>query len=165
MKSRLNRLKNAKLVAGDREAMVRPAGPGSVACGAAEYGLSVRKVRKGKQRYATGGMEALANAGSGSKRWRCSLTSAEMARIHDLRQARGIGDERALLSVICHSTVFPVFRKLGLSRPASLEPTPAVRRLEWAGSEDMRHVEIKRLCRMDGIGQRKAGMLSAYVAD
>ena len=50
MESRLNRHKNTKHVAGDREGMVRRRRSSSVATVAADYGLSVRKVRKWKQR-------------------------------------------------------------------------------------------------------------------
>lgn len=132
-------------------------GSKSVAAVAADYGLSVRTVRKWKHRYAAGGFEALADASSRPKRCRCSLSETDMAQIHELRKGRKTGDEIALLLGLCRSTVFRALRKLGLSRLASLEPKPAVHRYEWASPGDMLHVDIKRLGKIDGIGHRKAG--------
>ncbi len=123
--------------------MVRRLGAKSVAAVAADYGLSTRTVRKWKHRYAVGGVESLAGASSRPKRCRCSLTKADMARIHELRKGRKTGDEIALLLGLCRSTVFRALRKLGLSRLASLEPKTAVHRYEWDSPGDMLHVGHK----------------------
>lgn len=127
-------------------------------CRAADYGLSVRTVSKWKHRYAVGGVEALSDTSSRPKRCRCSLTKEDMARIRELRIGRKTGDEIALLLGLCRSTVFRALRKLGLSRLASLEPKPAVRRYEWDNPGDMLNVDIKRLGKIDGMGHRKAGI-------
>ena len=137
--------------------MVRRLGTKSAPAVAADYGLSVRTVRKWKHRYDVGGFEALADASSRPKRCRCSLTKAEMAQIHELRKGRKTGDEIARLLGLHRSTVFRTLRKLGLSRLASLEPNPPVQRYEWESPGDMLHVDIKRLGKIDGVGHRKAG--------
>ena len=157
MGRRVNSHKNAKLTARGREEMVRRLGTKGAAAVAADYGLSVRTVRKWKHRYAVGGVEALADASSRPKRCRCSLTSEDMSQIHELRIARKTGDEIALLLGLRRSTVFRALRKLGLSRLSSLEPKPPVQRYEWDSPGDMLHVDIKRLGKIDGIGHRKAG--------
>ncbi len=137
--------------------MVRRLGTKAAAAVAADYGLSVRTVRKWKHRYAMGGVEALADASSRPKRCRCSLTSEDMSQIHELRITRKTGDEIALLLGLRRSTVFRALRKLGLSRLSPLEPKPPVQRYEWDSPGDMLHVDIKRLGKIDGIGHRKAG--------
>ena len=137
--------------------MVRRLVTKSTAAVAADYGLSVRTVRKWKHRYAVGGSAALADASSRPKRCRCRLTSEDMTHIHELRLSRKTGDEIALLLDLHRSTVFRALRKLGLSRLASLEPKTPAQRYEWASPGDMLHVDIKRLGKIDGIGHRKAG--------
>lgn len=139
-----------------RRLMTKPA-----AAVAADYGLSIRTVRKWQQCYAAGGVEALADASSRTKRCRCNLTNADMNRIHDLRRSRKSGDEIALHLGLCRCTVFRALRKLGLSRLSSLEPKPVLRRYEWDSPGDMLHVDIKRLGKIDGIGHRKAGTRQA----
>ena len=137
--------------------MVRRLGTKSAAAVAADYGVSVRTVRKWKHRYAAGGSEALADASSRPRRCRGSLTDEEIARIHELRKGRKTGDEIALLLGLRRSTVYRALRKMGLSRLASLEPKPTVQRYEWGSPGDMLHVDIKRLGKLDGIDHRKAG--------
>ena len=137
--------------------MVRRLEGKSTAAVAADYGLSIRTVRKWKHRYAVGGIEALADTSSRPKRSRSRLTRKDMARIHGLRKERKTGDEIALLLGQSRSAGFRALRNLGLSRLASLEPKPEVRRYEWGGPGDMLHLDIKRLGKIDGIGHRKAG--------
>ena len=137
--------------------MVRRLETKSAADVAADYGLSVRTVRKWKYRYAVGSSETLVDASSRPKRCRCSLTKSKMAQIHELSQGRKTGDEIALLFGVCRSTVFRALRKPGLSRLSLQKSKPAVPRYEWDSPVDMLHVDIKRLGMIDGIGHRKAG--------
>ena len=117
----------------------------SAAAVAADYGLSIRTVRKWKRQYVMEGAEALADASSRPKRSRCSLTSETLNRMHALRKERNTGEEIALFLGLCQSTVFRGLCKLGLSRLTSLEPKPEVRRYEWNSPGDMLHVDIKGL--------------------
>lgn len=118
----MNSHKNAKLTARGREEMVRRLEGKSAAAVAAEYGLSIRTVRKWKHRYAVGGVAALVDASSRPKGCRSRLTREDMARIHGLRKERKSGDEIALLLGQSRSTVFRALRNLGLSRLSLWNP-------------------------------------------
>lgn len=112
----MNSHKNAKLTVRGREEMVRRLEIKSAAAVAADYGLSIRTVRKWKHRYAVGGIEELADVSSRPKRCRSRLTGENMARIHGLRKERKTGDEIVLLLGQSRSAVFRALRNLGRSR-------------------------------------------------
>lgn len=87
----MNSHKNAKLTARGREEMVRRLEGKSAAAVAADYGLSIRTVRKWKHRYAVGGVAALVDASSRPKRCRSRLTREDGT---DTWLAEGTQDRR-----------------------------------------------------------------------
>lgn len=55
------------------------------------------------------------------------------------------------------STVGLELRRLGLNRLPRLEPKPPVMRYEHEKPEDMIHLDIKKLGKIDGVGHRVTG--------
>ena len=120
-------------------------------------GVSVKTVRKWRDRYRAAGPAGLADR---SSRPRCSPTRLDgraEAEIETLRRQRMSGPAIARRLQRPVSTVGAVLRRRGLGRLRALEPRPAVIRYERERPGELIHFDIKKLGRIDGFGHRITG--------
>ena len=157
----MNSHKNAKLTAKGREEMVRRMYFQPAAVVAAGFGVSVRTARKWKNRYLTGGIEALADKSSRPNRCHNKLNRWLSDKVLALRRERLTGDKIALELRLCRSSVYRILRKHGLSRLRSLEEKAPVVRYQWEKAGQMLHLDVKKLGKIDGVGHRIVGLGNA----
>ena len=85
---------------------------------------------------------------------------ARTAAILAYRQQRATAWEIRGTVGMPRSTATRVLHRAGLNRVSQLDPTPVVQRYEWPHASDLRHLDIKPLARIVGVGHRVHGDLS-----
>jgi transposase InsO family protein len=156
--------RKAKTTPASRLALVQRALAGeSYEVIAAGMQISVRTVAKWEQRFRRGGPVALEDGSSRPRQTPHQTPPGAIALIRQLREQHGLpawAIGRAL--GVPRSTVGAWLRRLGLNRRPSAPPVP-VQRYEWPMPGDLRHVDIKPLGRIAGVGHRIHGDRRARV--
>jgi len=122
---------------------------------AAALGISVRTVAKWMARSRR--PDGLADGSSRPHRQPRRLASPVEAAILALRRTRATAWQISAALRLPRSTVTRVLARAGLNRVALLEPRPPVQRYEWPHVGDLLHIDLKRLGRVAGVGQRIHG--------
>ena len=151
---------NARLGLAGRLALVHAIEEGlSLKAAAAAFGVSPATVHRWWHRWLDGDREPSALLDR-SSRPRCSprlLPSELQERICDCRRQTGWGPRLIAGSTgFCHSTVWKVLRRAGLSRrlPVARE---AANRYEWPCPGDLLHMDTSRYARFQRPGHRVTG--------
>lgn len=140
-----------------------------VAQAAEAAGVSERTVYKWLARYRAEGPQGLRDRASVAHRLPHALSSAWVALIRTLRQARLTAWAIAQQIKVARSTVSAVLARLGLGKLALLAPPVPVVRYEHRAPGDLLHLDIKKLGRFARPGPaftgqwRKAGGGWEYV--
>jgi transposase InsO family protein len=129
----------------------------SVAAVATSLGVTLRTVRKWRDRHAVEGQAGLRDRSSRPHHSPTRQAAAVTASIEALRRQRCSGPAIARQLGRPGSTVGLTLRRLGLSRLAALEPKPAIIRYEREHPGELIHIDIKKLGQIDGIGHRITG--------
>ena len=151
---------NAKLGLAGRLALVRAVEEGSsLKAAAAAFKVSPATAHRWWHRWLDGGCElsALLDRSSRPKRSPRLLAVELQERICDCRRETGWGPRLiAAATGFCHSTVWKVLRRAGLSRrpPAVRE---AANRYEWPCPGDLLHMDTSRYARFQRPGHRVTG--------
>jgi transposase len=151
---------NAKLGLAGRLALVRAVEEGSsLKAAAAAFKVSPATAHRWWHRWLDGGCElsALLDRSSRPKRSPRLLAVELQERICDCRRKTGWGPRLiAAATGFCHSTVWKVLRRAGLSRrpPAVRE---AANRYEWPCPGDLLHMDTSRYARFQRPGHRVTG--------
>jgi transposase InsO family protein len=125
---------------------------------AAQFGVSVRTVRKWIARWRAEGAASLENRSSRPRTVTTRLPEAAVAAIEYLRrQFRMSADTIAGKLDLARSTVAGWLTRLGLGRLQALDPPEPPRRYQWARPGDMLHLDIKKLGRFRRPGHRVTG--------
>ena len=135
----------------------------SVGTAAGAAGVSVRTAYKWVARHRMGGRAALEDRASTPHRQPRRTSEAQVQAILAARQTRLTGWAIAVRLQIPRSTVATILARHGLNRLAMLEPTPVVRRYEWARPGELVHIDVKRLARIVRVGHRIHGNRSLRV--
>ena len=150
--------KNARTTCHSRMLMVQRLASGwGVADVAAALGVTVRTVRKWRDRFASEGEAGLADRSSRPRHSPARTDAAIESAIEALRRQRLTGPAIARRLGLAVSTVGAVLRRRGLGRLEALEPRPPVIRYERERPGELIHIDIKKLGRIDGIGHRITG--------
>lgn len=148
----MNIHKNAKLTPKSREILVERMQFFPVAQVAREMGVSTRTAYKWKNRYHQGGVAALMDASSRPHNCRNKLNKHQIEDICALRKERQTGYAIAQNLMLSVSIVYRTLKNHGLSNLKRLEAKAPVKRYEWPNPGDMRHMDIKKLGKIDGPG-------------
>ena len=148
---------NAKATPVGRQLLLRRVAEGwTMAAATAAIGLSTRSGYKWRRRQRAGDT-VLADASSRPRRQPRQTPVAVHAQVVALRQQRWPGWRIAHTLRMPRSTVTRLLERAGLNRlPPVTAPVPIVR-YEWAAAGDLRHVDIKPLMRIAGVGHRIHG--------
>jgi transposase InsO family protein len=151
---------NAKLGLAGRLALVRAVEEGlSLRAAAAAFSVSSATAHRWWHRWLDGGREAPALLDRSSRPHRSPrLLAVELQeRICDCRRETGWGPRLvAGATGFCHSTVWKVLKRAGISRrlPAAKEPA---NRYEWPCPGDLLHMDVSRYARFLRPGHRVTG--------
>jgi transposase InsO family protein len=151
---------NAKLGLAGRLALVRAVEEGlSLRAAAAAFSVSSATAHRWWHRWLDGGREAPALLDRSSRPHRSPrLLAVELQeRICDCRRETGWGPRLvAGATGFCHSTVWKVLKRAGISRrlPAAKEPA---NRYEWPCPGDLLHMDTSRYARFQRPGHRVTG--------
>ncbi len=154
----MNAHKNARLTVSGRELLVRRIENGWTVTAAAEAaGTSRRTVHKWLGRHRGGGERRLHDRSSAPLRCPRRTPQQRLDEIERLRRERKTGPKIARELGMAVSTVGAVLRRLGLGKLAALEPRAPAVRYERAWPGELIHIDIKTLCKIDGVGHRITG--------
>jgi transposase InsO family protein len=149
---------NARTTRGSRMLMVQRLASGWTGVAVAEaQGVTVRTVRKWRDRFAAEGEAGLCDRSSRPHRSPTRLSGQAEDEIETLRRQRMTGPAIARQLGRPLSTVGVVPRRHGLGRLAALDPRPPAIRYERERPGELVHIDIKKLGRIDGIGHRITG--------
>lgn len=118
-------------------------------------GISVRTVAKWVARGRVEG--GLLDGSSRPHRQPRRLGAPVTAAIVGLRRTRATAWQISAALGVPRSTVTRELQRVGLNRLATLDPAPEVHRYEWPHAGDLRHLDIKRVGRLRGVGHRIHG--------
>ena len=151
--------KNARLTPRGREALVRrvvaEGRRGSAA--AADFGVTVKTVRKWLERYRDEGPAGLRDRPSTPHRSPNATAAATVSVVLDLRRARLSGAEIAARTTLSKATVARILRRHGLARLRALVPSEPARRYERQAPGELVHLDIKKLGRIVRPSHRVTG--------
>ncbi len=151
---------NAKLGLAGRLALVRAVEEGlSLKAAAAVFSVSPATVHRWWHRWLDGGREAQALMDRSSRPHRSPrLLAVELQeRICDCRRETGWGPRLvAGTTGFCHSTVWKLLKRAGLSRRPRAAREPA-NRYEWPCPGDLLHMDVSRYARFLRPGHRVTG--------
>jgi len=151
---------NAKLGLAGRLALVRAVEEGlSLKAAAAAFSVSPATVHRWWHRWLDGGRQAQALMDRSSRPHRSPrLLAVELQeRICDCRRKTGWGPRLvAGATGFCHSTVWKVLKRAGISRPPRPLREPA-NRYEWPCPGDLLHMDVSRYARFLRPGHRVTG--------
>jgi transposase InsO family protein len=149
---------NARTTRHSRMLMVQRLASGWTAAAVAEaHGVTVRTVRKWRDRFAAEGNAGLADR---SSRPHCSPTKLSASAENDilaLRRQRLTGPAIARRLGRPRSTVGRVLRRHGLGRLRALDPRPPVIRYQRDRPGELLHIDTKKLGRIIKLGHRITG--------
>ena len=149
---------NAKTTLYGRLLMVQRLADGwTVARVAAAFGVTVRTVRKWRERHAEEGLAGLRDRSSRPHVSPRRLDEATEAAILALRRQRLSGPAIAHRLGRPIATVGLVLRRHGLNRLTALDAKPEIVRYQRERPGDMIDLDIKKLGRIDGVGHRITG--------
>jgi hypothetical protein len=149
---------NARTTPHSRMLMIRRLKSGwTAAAVAAAQGVSVRTVRKWRDRFTAEGEGGLADRSSRPHRSPARLDPATEDAIEQLRRGRLSGPAIARRLGRPVSTVGVVLRRRGLGRLAARDPRPPIVRYERERPGELIHIDTKKLGRIDGVGHRFTG--------
>ena len=151
--------KNARLTPAGREIMVRrvvESGQTPQAVSQA-VGVCPRTVHKWVKRFRADGLAGLQDRSSRPHRLRQPTPASTIARVEGLRRQRWTGTQIARETGVSKATVSRILRRLGINRLRALEPVEPIRRYQRQHPGELIHIDIKKLCRIDGIGHRITG--------
>jgi hypothetical protein len=129
----------------------------SIAAVAAAFGVCPATVRKWRNRFAAEGAEGLREGNSRPLRRPNRLAPETPAVVEALRRQRLNGPPIARRLGLAVSTVGLERRRLGRGRLRALDPKPAIIRYERESPGELPHMDIRKLGRIDGIGNRITG--------
>jgi transposase InsO family protein len=129
----------------------------SVIAVAAAMGLTIKTVRKWRDRFAAEGLPGLRDRSARPLHSPKRLPPETTAQIEALRRQRRSGPFIARQLGLAVSTVGLVLRRLGLNRLKALDPKPEIIRYERDHPGELIHIDIKKLGRIDGVGHRITG--------
>ncbi len=151
---------NAKLGLAGRLALVRAVEEGSsLKAAAAAFRVSPATAHRWWHRWLDGGCElsALLDGSSRPHRSPRLLAIELQERICDCRRKTGWGPRLiAAATGFCHSTVWKVLKRSGLSRRPRAAKEPA-NRYEWPCPGDLLHMDVSRYARFQRPGHRVSG--------
>ena len=154
----MNVHENARTTPHSRMLMIERLRAGwSLSAVAEAQGVSVRTVRKWRDRFAGEGAAGLLDRSSRPHHSPRRLAAAAEQEIEALRRQRLSGPAIARRLGRPVSTVGVVLRRLRLGRLAALDPKPAVVRYERERPGELIHLDTKKLGRIDGLGHRITG--------
>jgi len=154
----MNRHENARTTPHGRMLIVQRLSEGqSVTAVAAAMGVTVKTVRKWRDRFAVEGVQGLRDRSARPLRSPSRLTPQTTAQVEALRRQRRSGPAIARELGLAGSTVGLVLRRLGLGRLKALDPKPEIIRYEREHPGELIHIDIKKLGRIDGVGHRITG--------
>ena len=149
---------NARTTRHSRMLMVQRLASGwTVTAVAAAQGVTVKTVRKWRERFAAAGEAGLIDRSSRPHRSPSKLAAHEADDIVALRRQRLTGPAIARRLGRPISTVGVVLRRHGLGRLSALAPRPPVIRYQRQTPGELIHIDTKKLGRIDGIGHRITG--------
>jgi transposase InsO family protein len=150
--------KNARTTPHSRMLMVQRLANGWTAeAVAAAQGVTVRTVRKWRDRFAAAGEDGLADRSSRPLRSPARLTPQEEEQILALRRQRMTGPAIARQLARPVSTVGVVLRRHGLGRLAALDPRPPAIRYQRERPGELIHIDTKKLGRIARPSHRVTG--------
>jgi len=150
--------KNARTTPHSRMLMVQRLASGWTADAvAAAQGVTVRTVRKWRDRFAAAGQDGLADRSSRPLRSPARLTPQEEEQILALRRQRMTGPAIARQLARPVSTVGVVLRRHGLGRLAALDPRPPAIRYQRERPGELIHIDTKKLGRIARPSHRVTG--------
>jgi transposase len=151
--------KNARLMPQGRLLLVRRVTDQgwTVRSAADAAGLSERQAYRWLARYRAGGMAALSDRSSAPHRCRHNVAAARVAEIERRRRQRLSGPAIARQLGMLVATVGGILRRLGLGKPAALEPKPPVVRYQREPPGELLHIDTKKLGRIAAVGHRITG--------
>jgi len=156
--ARMDIHQNARTTPRSRAEIVRRVQSGQrPAVVAAAMGLSEPTVRKWVARYGTAGEGGLRDRSCRPRRSPAATPRVLMSWAESLRRQRWTSTDIAKVLSVSPSTVIRYLRRRGLARLRQLEPTPPVRRYQWACPGDLLHLDVKKLGRIGRIGHRITG--------
>jgi len=125
---------------------------------AAGFGISERTARKWVARWRAEGNAGLENRSSCPRSAVSNASVFWKATAERLRRDyRLTGSEIAAKMNLARSTVAGWLTRMGLGRPAAIEPKEPVRRYQRERPGELLHLDIKKLARFDGVGHRITG--------
>lgn len=149
---------NARTTLHSRMLIVESLGEGwTVSAVAAAMGIDPSTVRKWRDRFVAEGEVGLQDRSSRPHRSPTRLGENAEAEIERLRRERLFGPSIARPARRPVLTVSAVLRRLGLGRLQALDPKPPIIRYEREHPGELIHIDSKKLCRIDGVGQRITG--------
>ena len=124
---------------------------------ARELGISSRTARKWRARFRAHGPAGLADRSSRPQRHPRQTQPAIALGIKVLRQQRWTCAQIGAAVGVSAATAARILRRAGLSRRGRYEPPAPVRRYEHLHPGDLRHVDTKKLGRIQSLGHRITG--------
>ena len=157
----MNVHKNARLTPRGRERIALQVASGQTPKAVSEAaGVCPRTTRKWVERYRREGPAGLRDRSSRPHRLYRPTPQAIVDKVAALRRQRCTGKQIAAQVGVSPATVSRILLRLGLNRLSALEPAEPVRRYERERPGEMIHLDIKKLCRIDGIGHRITAIAS-----
>lgn len=154
----MNIHKNARLSVYSRGLLIQRLAAGeSVREVALAFGVTPRTLYKWRRRYREEGEAGLRDRSSRPRHSPRSLASLRVQEIERLRRARASSPQISRRLGIPLSTVGCTLRRLGLSRPSSLEVKAPVVRYQKDRAGELLHIDTKKLARITKIGHRIHG--------
>jgi transposase len=155
----MNIHKNARLTQQGRHLLVRRIEEFGwrMAEAAKAAGISQRQGYRWLARYRSGGEAELGDRSSAPRCCKHRVTAERISEITGLREQRMSGPVIARQLGMPVSTVGAILRRLGIGKPAALEPKPAVVRYQRQRPGELIHLDSKKLGRIAGIGHRITG--------
>lgn len=149
---------NARTTRHSRMLIVQRVASGWTLAAVAEaQGVTIRTVRKWRDRFAEEGEAGLADRSSRPHRSPTRLAGHEEEEIEKLRRQRLTGPAIARQLGRPLSTVGVVLRRRGLGRLAALDPRPPVIRYQRQQPGELIHIDIKKLGRIARPSHRVTG--------
>ena len=153
----MNSHKNARTTLQGRKLLIDRIAAFGLTPAAEAAGVSLRTARKWRQRWMTEGFAGLADRSSRPCKTRSTVDAELRQRIEQLR--RGRMPMRSIARVVGRSvaTISRVLASLGLSSLKALEPKAPVVRYERSAPGEMRHMDTKKLGRIERPSHRVTG--------
>ena len=161
----MNIHKNARLTQQGRHLLVRRIEEFGwrMAEAAKAAGISQRQGYRWLARYRSGGEAEVGDRSSAPRCCKHRVTAERISEITGLREQRMSGPVIARQLGMPVSTVGAILRRLGIGKPAALEPKPAVVRYQRQRPGELIHLDSKKLGRIAGIGHRITGRAGGTV--